>query len=416
MPEPASPPKGGRRPPRWARWALGALAVPLAFVGLPAAWEYGSLASIPDIGDPFDVAAFRREFPNDVPPERNAFHAYQLATATLQPGKYRVFRDILKNGENTPTEWRLAGPELRARVAENREALDIWREGTGRDEALYHRLEEMTTGTLLDVTQELRHAFTPLALLEGSRLEEEGDMAGAWGWYRALVRCSRHSGRHGFLIERLVGITIYRQATERIERWAADPRVDADLLRRAKQDLDEAEALRTPDEEVWKLECMIELEATRDPKQFRDLIQYSITQRQGGGAQPTTAFGRILAEMNPSQWLRQARVASGSEAERTRRIMQLVWANRLPVLCRPAADRPAPLIEDPLIYPADPATPEAARKIPPEELARRIQALPINIFSLEWYPRQIRAIAEEESARRRVGGELDRQIQLRESP
>ena len=40
-------------------------------------------------------------------------------------------------------------------------------------------------------------SFQDLALLEASRLEEEGDMAGAWTWYRAAIRAPCHLGLHG---------------------------------------------------------------------------------------------------------------------------------------------------------------------------------------------------------------------------
>jgi hypothetical protein len=76
-----------------------------------------------------------------------------------------------------------------------------------------------------------------LAALEGSRLEEQGKMAEAWVWYRAMLRSSRMVSRHAGLVERRYGAKMHFLAAKRILRWAADPRVDAGLLRRALDDV-----------------------------------------------------------------------------------------------------------------------------------------------------------------------------------
>jgi hypothetical protein len=38
----------------------------------------------------------------------------------------------------------------------------------------------------------------------------------AWSWYRAILRSSRHVGKHGVIIERLVGASIHEKAVPRI--------------------------------------------------------------------------------------------------------------------------------------------------------------------------------------------------------
>ena len=48
-------------------------------------------------------------------------------------------------------------------------------------------------------------SFHELALLEASRLEEQGDMAGAWGWYRAALRATYHMGLRGTRRARISG-------------------------------------------------------------------------------------------------------------------------------------------------------------------------------------------------------------------
>ena len=64
---------------------------------------------------------------------------------------------------------------------------------------------------MLPVVQDLR-TLAHLGALEGSRHEEPGDMDEAWRWYRAILRCSRHVGRHGVLIERQVAASQHEVA------------------------------------------------------------------------------------------------------------------------------------------------------------------------------------------------------------
>ena len=60
-----------------------------AVVALPAAahvWRLVELARLPDVGEPFDVAAFAASVPDDLPADRNAFTFYQSALNAL-PGR-----------------------------------------------------------------------------------------------------------------------------------------------------------------------------------------------------------------------------------------------------------------------------------------------------------------------------------------
>ena len=64
---------------RWRRVAVVALPLVLAAVG--AGWWSTQLWGLPDIGDPFDVAAF--EAASGVPDERNAFVEYHHAASLV---------------------------------------------------------------------------------------------------------------------------------------------------------------------------------------------------------------------------------------------------------------------------------------------------------------------------------------------
>ncbi len=406
-----TPAKARRRLPKWARWTLAVLSVPVLIVVVAATRDALELASVPDIGDPFDLDAFIHNFPNDIPKNENAFYYYDLAWNALLPNRNRPFEGLAQ-GNDPPTHWRLADEALRARCEENRPALELWRKGTEQDKALHHRLEEVGTQTLLPITQELRHCFLTLALLEGSRLEDEGDMAGAWVWYRAALRSSRHSGTNGFLIERLVGISIYQKASERVIVWAADPRVDATLLRQARADLKTIDAMTPHDDNLLKLEYMITLQSTLDPKEFATIARQ--LRQQGAPGPPIYVLGRAVPRMDPREWTFEARLASGHEAERTRRVLRLFWANHLPQFAKAPHERPEPWSKEPLIFPFDETAPAAVANIKPEDLARWHQSLAVRPFPMNWAPNFLESMRKDASARERLLEEVEGQLRKRE--
>ena len=205
------------------------LGVTIAAIVVGAVWICGmrSVDGLPDVGDPFDVAEARR--PIDIPDSDNAYADYAAARGALA----RVPATLSKVDWAKLT-WTDAGPTVREYLEVNRPALLKWREGTERPGAIYNQPGQLAFDTLLPVVQDLR-TFARLAALEGSRLEEQKKMDEAWTWYRGMLRSSRHVGMHGVIIERLVGARLHEMASGRILNWAADPRVDKVLLRRARR-------------------------------------------------------------------------------------------------------------------------------------------------------------------------------------
>ena len=206
------------------------LIVVLLMLSAPFVFRARQIAGLPDPGDPFDVEAFGTV---EITPEENAFVEYASATAILVPLATTNDDDLSKAMEGG---WSAASEEVRKWVSDNRAALEIWREGTRKAEALYHQPKNVDYDTLLPVVQEMR-TFSKLARLVGARLEEADDLDGARDWYRAIFRSSRHSGRHGGFIVRLVGIAIHFMAADALQKWAGDPQVDAAQLRRALDDV-----------------------------------------------------------------------------------------------------------------------------------------------------------------------------------
>ena len=346
------------REPKTARpsrrpWTLAALAMTMG-LALYLTWR-ATLSGLPDIGDPFDIAAFADARVAD---DDNAFVLYRQAVAKLER----------QRGYDSNYDWATATESMRRWLAANAEPLRLWRRGTERPDALDIPPRAMTFATLLPVIQELR-TLGRLARLEGSRLEAEGDLSGALGWYVAILRSGKHCGRRGFIIERLVGISLTTVASARIDRWATDPRVDAVLLRRALADAIAAEAMTPPSSDMLKCEYVSFLNSLDDPA----LMESALLANSAPGP-------RIAPGLRKS--LDAARRVLRREPERSRRVLRLVFANWLAYCDLPPDRRPPAVVPNPPagqdpelsllndLFALDATAPAAARALPPADLAR----------------------------------------------
>src|SRR5262249_47387587 len=128
------------------------------------------------------------------------------------------------------SDWSAADPEVRRWAEDHRRALEAWLPTNDRPDSLLLQPEELRMRSDQEPLQRIR-PYVRLALLEASRLEESGDLTGAWRMYRAAMRASRHMGRHGGTIQRLMGCGFLRQSRSRIDAWIDRPGQTADLLR-----------------------------------------------------------------------------------------------------------------------------------------------------------------------------------------
>ena len=96
-----------------------------------AIWWSTSLNGLPDIGDPFDVAAFRAF---RIPDDQNAFTYLRRASEKLTP-------IVGMEGENGADpgdlkfSWSIANPTLREWAGEHREAFELFLQGAERSDA-----------------------------------------------------------------------------------------------------------------------------------------------------------------------------------------------------------------------------------------------------------------------------------------
>ena len=107
-------------------WTAAALLLAM-IVALPVWWSI-QLVGLPDIGEPFDVAAFRSLA---IPDDRNAYVLYRQAADRLKPVNLAMPASLV----NSMTLWSKTDPEFRRWVEENREAMELYRRGTERPDA-----------------------------------------------------------------------------------------------------------------------------------------------------------------------------------------------------------------------------------------------------------------------------------------
>ncbi len=360
-----SPARSGRTGRFWRM--AGATAVALAAILSVLIWRLRSLEGIPDVGDPFDVAAARQPIP--IPDDENAYLLYAEAR-----GQFTRPPASLSKVDLAALSWSKSGQAIRDYLEQNRAAMETWRRASERPDGLYHQPGELRIDTLLPIVQDMR-TLVRLAGLEGTRLEEQGAMDRAWDWYRAMLRCSRMVGRHGLLIERGVGSALHSEAARRIIAWAAEPRVGAPLLRRALEDTLHADALTPPPSAALKLEYLMYL---RDMHELRVMTTEMPLPGGEGGLLDRMASSAGLRAPIQRIWLRVS-----NDDERSRRAARMLIANWLAQVDRPAPRRAPIAVRSPiLIYSSDPSAPPAARELPPEDLARVVDrtALARRIF------------------------------------
>jgi hypothetical protein len=342
-------------------------------------WWATQLWGLPDIGDPFDVNVFREM---TIPDERNAFVLYRQAAAVFKP--LRTPEGARRRPINYSARWSEAKPEDRRWLEENRQTLALYRQGAERPDGLdlSGAPDRIEYG---DDMQEKLRSFQSLALLEASRLEAQGDMAGAWIWHRTTLRFILQARLHGTISRRHWARDWSRQLLRQVTTWAADARTTPAMLRQAIDDVVASESLVTSESYSLKAQYL-----------FLDRMLAHSNDR-GRRVPPTWrrflglanhAIGVELLKGVYHTWRSLRR-----EGERSRRLLRLATANWLAYLDLPPDRRPSP---DPNVanfefYSFGPEAPAKARILSPVALDRWIETSydsPDNLRFLDWRPLQ----------------------------
>ena len=194
------------------------------------------ISSIPDIGDPFDVAAFEAIV---VPASDNAAEIYAAADVMLVRGRGKYPSEDLDRVFESG--WCDATEGIQKWLTENEPALDKWRRGTELPTAQFASPKQQSIYSAFDLVYSLDE-FAHLARLRAERSLHEANVVEVWNWLRAGVRSTRHC-QHGGFIGRIISDSTFRLFAQGINRWAADSRVDENLLLRAAVQFDSDEAM-----------------------------------------------------------------------------------------------------------------------------------------------------------------------------
>jgi hypothetical protein len=333
----------------WKRRGLVLLYLTIALTAGVVGWREVSLWRLPDAPESFDLAKYGRV---EVPDADNAMVAYREVFARfgdLDARKYKV--------ESVKAwyvyDWSAADPEVRRWAEDHRAALEAWLPANDRPDSLLVQPEELRIATRLEEAQTLR-PYTRLALLEGSRLEQSGDLAGAWRMYRATLRASRHVARHGGTNQRLIGHAILTKAAQNIETWIDRPGMTPELIRRAIGDVEACRAMTSPASEAVRAEYFSTRDLVNDTDGWANLSD--------SGPYSRTNW---LNQFGGGRW---ARRFVRNDPERSARVLRLIAAGYLAQCDRPPALRPKLVYPNWMIYDHDKLTPQAVREISPEAL------------------------------------------------
>jgi len=367
------------RPSRLTAWAVRrgrqalAVVVATASVVLVLAagallWRSVCLFNLPDVGDPFDVTQLSDK---TIPADRDAFASFRQARAAEKlPPMQRLLPVGPIRGAWTATpvaEWSKVDPQTREWVAANRLTLDLLRKGADLPDGIADPVSGQVSAW--QDYGRLR-LYVTLMLLEGSRLEDQGDMPGAWGWYRTVLRFKAHYLRRGSLDERALAADGANPTGLRVAHWAADPKTTTVDLRRALDDV-----IATGPRPEW------------DASSLRVHYALGSTDLDFQGTLFTRGVENDKLEEVAGWPLHPALVQTASslrrflsrEPERSRRVLRLAYANWLAHVQDPGPARRAPAVRVNFLqdryqyslgfYTAGPKAPAGARALAPRALA-----------------------------------------------
>jgi hypothetical protein len=289
--------------------ALVVILAGLLFLAFVARFFYGyvGIDEVPDVGEPFDVHAFES---TSVAADKNAFTLYRQAQAQFvdlkaivkdNPLRLEAAKkdqdDVLRKG------WAAASEDVRQYLAANRKALETWKRGTERADALEVPLDQVSLESDFSAGQTIRNLVL-LALIEAERLNAVNRPQEAWAWHRASLRASRHVGMHAVTIQRLIGVATYQATLGPVLRWSARPDLKAADLRQALADVESMNRMTPPFSETLKVEYLWMAH------EARNFVGAPGARTSANAGKPAGFFDRVRRLMNLmfANWLSQADV------------------------------------------------------------------------------------------------------------
>lgn len=233
----------------------------------PLVYRSTRFTGIPDI----EEIVTKDEVRAHVDDQENAFSFYKSAVTMLPATKLDVSVGTLAVTEGR--NWEVVPQAVREYLPTTDEAMEEWRLGTECDQGVYVDVASADFTVLIPVTQELRQ-FGRLAVLQVLKSLDEGDTEEAWKWLRAMMRSSRHSGQHGFIIERLVGAALHAMAAKTMLLWATHENVTETDLQKALEELREIDKLTASNSTSLKTEYISGVNSISRPEALKGLVNY----------------------------------------------------------------------------------------------------------------------------------------------
>jgi hypothetical protein len=323
-----------------------------------AIWWLTSLNGLPDIGDPFDVAAIRTF---SLPDDQNAFTFFQRAWKAVEPNYFG--------------DWSETNPEFRAFVAANRPAVELIIKGAEQVDGISGPVGEplpAENNFVLDYAYPLQASswgLVGMMLMEGGLREGRGDMAGAWDCYRAVLRMTVHVRRRERLKDR-ARVNLWLPVLQKhLATWAADSRTTIHQLRLALEEVVECRPMPEWDAFTLKIEYL---------DLMRFLGRRVVPPREQIDEEWTYRLGEMELPVDLMLDLYQVKRGLAREPERSRRVIRLLFANWLAHVEHPAQRKPvararfhiAKQTNSVLLYHVGPDAPADARAVSPQEVAR----------------------------------------------
>lgn len=178
------------------------------------------LNQIPDIGSPFANTELLNEI-QWIDNRDNALMFYDAIQLTSEPDEYPMSVHDWASVPNQCKQW----------LNENQVALAMLEAAAEKPGAMPCLPKEHDLSNMLHVTH--HRSLSRLVRLEISRSDAEEGADQSRRWMRVAFRHSRHCGMAGAQLDRLVGKAFHASIVETMIAWAANPNVDAKLLRQA---------------------------------------------------------------------------------------------------------------------------------------------------------------------------------------
>ena len=353
--------------PTFRNWFFLISALTLSAPFLLRAWF---IASVPDI-QPFDEDAFCRM---EIPLDQNAFTYYRkagrLAEGVLAERKadnrempiefmVETMDEVVASGWIAANEW------LKGWCQDYRKSLDEWRKGTELSDACY--LSPREIAFKVDVTNQFpvlnqaRH-FARLARFEGLRLESEGELAEAKGWYMAIFRCGRHFTRHAFNLQRMTGSALHAAASASLVRWAEDSQVTQDQLQTALREVQIADQMTDSISSTFKAEYLLASNTLNNRGWLQSMESDYDHER---GSEPAKTLTSIAL------WL-------VGEPQTTQRVLRQILSNQLNEIDKPLFEQqPQVDLTNTALFQPDQKLPEKPNQLGPVELNQAVSRLMI---------------------------------------